>query len=288
VRRIGADGTIETVTGMWAHDVVASADGTAVIAAYDAQLWRLAPGSRTPRPYLRPKRPTDTFDFAGRSTLGWRIALDPHGGLLAVGSGVLTFVPGGPTPWTLAGLRGTRPSRRDVTAVIEATRPGVATLEVAQEERVIARVTQPVSGGHSTLRAVAPIREDWYDVRILLEGAAGTTARDEVAIHGAQALTVRLARRLLGRYQGRESDDDVFYRLGRDCRRFGARRVDCVIETDDGRILGVASVTLERSGVVLRRDYRWRRAGFRRHPRFIAWHGVQQLSRDDGGSWATG
>jgi hypothetical protein len=99
---------------------------------------------------------------------------------------------------------------------------------------------------------------------------------------------VRLARRLLGRYQGRESDDDVFYRLGRDCRRFGARRVDCVIETDDGRILGVASVTLERSGVVLRRDYRWRRAGFRRHPRFIAWHGVQQLSRDDGGSWATG
>jgi hypothetical protein len=295
VRRIRSDGTIETVADLMAHDVVVSADGAAVIAAFDGQLWRLEPGSRTLRPYLRPKRPTDAFDFAARSTFGWRIALDANGGLLAVGSDVLSYVPAGPTPWTLAALRSTRTSPRGVTAVIEATRPGIATLEIAQDERVVARVTQSVAAGHSTLRAVGPIRKDWYDVRLRLEGADGATTRDEVPIHGASALAVQLARSLLGRYQGREEDYDTRYTLGRDCRRFGRRRVDCVIETNGGCKVGVASVTLGRSGVVLRRDYRsvvggrdypCARARFRRTPRFVASHGVRRLSRHRGGTWS--
>jgi hypothetical protein len=294
VRRVGSDGTVETVAVLWAHDVVVLADGTAVIAAFDGQLWRLRPGSHSLSPYLRPKRPTDTFDFAARSTYGRRVALDPYGGLLAVGSGVLTYVPGGPTPWTLAALRGTRTRRRGVTAVIETTRPGMGTLEIAQDDRVVARVTQPVAAGHSTLRAAGPIGEDWYDVRLRLEGADGATRRDEVPIHGARALDVQLVRGLLGRNQGRDVDSNTRYTLGRDCRQFGRRRVDCVVETSDGCEVGVASVTLGRSGVVLRRDYRGvgrgrrypcARPRFRRNPRFMASHGVRRLSRHDGRTW---
>jgi hypothetical protein len=257
-------------------------------------LWRLEPGSRRFRPYLRPERPTDTFDFAARSTFGEGIALDRYGGLLAVGAikrelpvvrGALRYVANGPTPWTMVALRSTRMSRRGVTAVIEATKPGTATLEIARDDRIIARDTRPVAAGHATLHAVGPIRSDWYDVRLQLQGADGAIARDAVPIHGAPALTVRLARRLLWRRQG--SDDSGFYSLGRDCQRFGQRRVDCSITTDPGRNIGVASITLERSGVVLRRHYLWGRSGFRRHPRFIASDGVQRLSRDDRGRWAS-
>jgi hypothetical protein len=290
VRRIRSDGAIETVAVGLVEDVVVSVDGTAVLAAFDGRLSRLKLGSQTIRAYLRPRRSTGTFDFAARSTFGWRIALDRFGGLLAVGRDVLSYVPRGPTPWTLAAFRSTRTSRRAVTAVVEATQPGLATLEIARRERVIARVNQTAPAGHFTLRAPGPIRADWYDLRLRLDGADGLTARDEIAIHGARALTIPLARALLGRRQGQESDDDVHYRLGRDCRRFGRRRVDCGITTTEGETnVGVASVTLGRTGVVLRRNYAWGRRGFRRHPRFIAGeHAVQRLSRHDGGRWAWG
>jgi hypothetical protein len=296
VRRVSPDGAIEDVAYLMAQDVVVSVDGTAVIAAYDGQLWRLEPGSRLPRPYLRPKRATETFDFAARSTLGWTIGLDSQGGLLAMGNNVLSYVPAHATPWTLAALRSTRTSHGAVKAVIETTQPGTATVEIVQEDRTIARVTQPVAAGHSTLRAVGPIRTDWYDVRLRLDAATGATARDEVPIHGAPALTVQLARGLLGRYQGREADSETRYRLGRDCRQFGPRRVDCMIETNHECKVGIASLTLERTGVVLRRDYhgvgrerhhQCARPHFQGKPRFIPSHGVRRLSRQDKGRWAS-
>lgn len=152
-------------------------------------------------------------------------------------------------------------------------------------------MTQPVAAGHATLRAVGSIRARWYDARIRLENANGATASDQVPIHGARTLTVRLARRLLGRDAG---IGDVPVGLGRDCRAFGRRRVDCLIvtedETDCDRYTsdwsgGVASVTLERSGVVLRRDYGCgRQRRFRPRPRYVASHGAQRLSRRYGGT----
>ena len=287
LRRVGSDGRVETVAslGYGAEDVAVAGDGMVVIAGSDGKLWRLDSRSRTLRPYLRPHSPTEPFDFAARSTAGWRLALDRDGGLLAVGSEVLSYVPAGPTPWTLAALRSTRSTRSAVTAVVEATQPGMATLEVANEGRVVARVTQAVAAGHSTLRATGAIRSDWYDVRLRLDGADAAIARDEVPIHGAAALTVQLARAMLGRYQGSDEDPGTRYRLGGDCRRFGRRRVDCVVETNLRRAVGVASVTLGRSGVVLRRDYSWGRPGFRRNPRFIAAHGVRRLSGDHRVRW---
>jgi hypothetical protein len=291
VRRVRSAGAIEDVAALSAQDVVVLPDGAAVMAAFDGRLWRLEPGSRTPRPYLRRSRPTEPFDFAARSTFGWAIGPSSDGGLVIVGDRVVKYVSAGPTPWALAALRGTHPDPRGVTAVIEATAPGIATLEIVRDGRIVASVTEPVMGGHSTLRALGPIRSDWYDVRLQLEGAERPTARDEVPIHGARALTLRLARGLLGRNQGRESDSETRYTLGRDCRRFGQRRADCVIETRAGCPVGVASVTLRRSGVVLRRDYRrldrpCAPPRFRRNPRFIGSHGLRRLSRNNGGTWS--
>lgn len=302
VKRVAAGGTIKTVARITstdvASDVVVSADGTAFIAeSPSGHLWRLEPGSQTPRPYLRPPRPTDTFDFAARAPFGTFVGLDAYGGMLAVGPtspvitsdgyvrnrGALRYVADGPTPWTMAALRSTRTSRHAVTAVIEATQPGMATLEIARGKLIVARVRQPVPAGHSTMRAVGPVRKRWYDVRLRLEGPGGATARDDVPVHGARALTARLVRRLLGQRQG--IDDETRYTLGSDCRRFGKRRVDCEIDDAHGSKVGIASVKLARSGVVLRRHYRWGQHGFRRHPRYLASDGVQPLSRRYRGLW---
>jgi hypothetical protein len=206
VRRIRPDGAIETV-GRWsAQGISVGADGTAIVKTWDGQLSRMEAGSRTLLPFLRPERPTDTFDFAARSTFAWSVAHDRYGGCSSVAPSVgasgpiLRYAPNGPTPWTLAALRGTRTSRRAVAVVIETTQPGTATLEIARDERIVARVSQQVAAGHSRLRAIGPIREDWYEVRLRLESANGAIARDHVPIHGAPALTVPLARRILGRF----------------------------------------------------------------------------------------
>jgi hypothetical protein len=283
VRRIAPDGDIETQTRLSANDVVVLADGTSILADnYFGQLWRLAPGSRVPVPYLRRASAAKPFDFAARVIGASRLALDPHGGLLAADSDTVTYLPRGETPWTLVALRDTRPASNGLTAVIQATRPGIATLEVVREERVIARVSQAVSAGHTALRAAGPIRPDWYDVRIALQGEDGAVTFDEVPVHGAPRLTTRLARKLLGRHQG--FADPGTYELG-DCHRFGKRRVDCAVTIDDGTEAGVVSITLARTGVVLRRHYRWSHAGFRRKPRFNELDGVQRLSRRVKGEW---
>jgi hypothetical protein len=178
-----------------------------------------------------------------------------------------------------------------VTAEIETTHPGTVTLEISNDDRVVARVTQPVSAGHSMLRAVGLIRDKWYEVRVKLAGASGVTASDVLPVHGARALTVRLVRTLLGRYQGRFEDSPGSYRLGRDCRRYSRWRVDCQIDATSGSgttrygPVGVASVTLGRTGIVLRRNYRWGRRGFRKHPRFDMFYGVRRLSPDYRGRW---
>ena len=293
LRRVRPDATIESLTRLrtMPYDLVVSADGTVVLADGWA-LWRLPPGSPTPRPYLQPKRPTDTFDFAGRTIQAWGLALDRYGGLLAVGDRVLTYVPHGPTPWTLAELRSTHTSRRAVAAVVETTQPGTATLEVTRRGRTVARDVRPVPAGHSTLRAIGPIRSNWYRVRLRLDGDNGRSAADEVPIHGARTLTVKLARQLLGFSQGQEADEDIYYRLGRACRQFGRRRADCVIAStgdEQSSHAGVASLTLERTGIVFRRNYEWGPEGFQRHPRFIVGyrgeHAVQRLSPGRGGRW---
>jgi hypothetical protein len=288
--RLRPDGTIETLQPSWAPtDIAVSTDGTAVL----PEGWHLPSGSRTPQRYLpEPESEFTPFDFAARSYPGgWKVAFGPSDDLLTADDRVVAYRPAGPTPWTLTALRLTRPNRHGVTAPIETTQSGTATLEIADDQRVVARVTQAVGAGHSTLYAAGPIRDTWYDVRLKLEGATGRIARDRVPIHGARALTVQIARKILGRYQGPSGDTAARYRLGRHCLRFGQRRVDCQIDINErpGRsprsLVGVASLTLERSGVVLRRDYDWSRRGFQLHPRFNDQAGLRRLSRGHGGKW---
>jgi hypothetical protein len=293
---VAPDGTVKVVArSTYANDVVVTPDGTTIINdPYSGELWRLDVATGRLQPYLRPKSPTDTFDFAARSVFGQAISIDAHGGLVTMGPPgsqeeafppVVRYVAAGPTPWVMAALRKTVTSRTGLTAIIETTQPGVATLKLLRRGRRVARVTQEVPAGHTTLRAVGPIEDRWYDVQLRLDGAGGTRAQDAVPVHGARALTVPLARRLLGRSQG--STEFGTLKLGSKCRRFGRLRVDCIVRTADSpsSCVGIASVRLAASGVVLRRNYECGRRRFKARPRFIASHGVQRLSRGDGGSW---
>jgi hypothetical protein len=130
VRRIAPDGHVATQTRLSANDIAILSDGTSILADnFAGQLWRLAPGSRVPVPYLLKANGAKPFDFAARVISASRLALDPQGGLLAANAGAVTYVPRGNTPWTLVALRDTRPASNGLAAVIEATRPGIATLK---------------------------------------------------------------------------------------------------------------------------------------------------------------
>jgi hypothetical protein len=292
LRELRRDGTVRTILVVpgFANDLAELSDGAVVVSETDGSLRTLRPGASTLRPFLRPRDPARTFDFAARSTKGSHVGRDTSGGLLVAGD-ALTYLPRGPTPWSLAALRDTRTSDRAVTAVIETTQPGTATLELVRRKRVVARVTAPVAAGHSTLRVPGAIREQWYRFRLRFEHGGAPAVRDEVPIHGARRLTTDLARRLLGHFQGQASDEDIFFWLSAECRRFGARRVDCVVtKTGDEQSnhAGVASLTLEPTGIVLRRNYEWAGPGFRRHPGYIGERTVQRLSPGRGGRWAFG
>jgi len=285
VRLLGADGTQLLWNIFDPLDIAVSAAGAAVLSEIDpGELWRRRPGSRIFRPYLRHPRSTDAFDFAARRYVGEGVAFDARGGLLFVsaGRGDVTYVPNGPTPWTLAALRDLRTARRAVTADIEVTQPGVAMLEIVRGKRVVARASRAVTAGHTTLRANGRIARGWHEARLQMQGPGATTASDAVPFHGARALTVALARRLLGPEQG--ETEESRYRLGRRCQRFGSRRVDCEVRAD-GQCAGVVSLALGRSGVVMRRHYGCARPRFRRSPAFDPWDGIQRLARGESGTF---
>jgi hypothetical protein len=74
------------------------------------------------------------------------------------------------------------------------------------------------------------------------------------------------------------------YELGK-CHQLAKRRVDCAVTIDGRTETGVVSITLARTGIVLRRHYRWSDAGFRRRPHFNELYGIQRLSRREKGEW---
>lgn len=295
LRELRPDGTVTTLARVWsdAQDLALTPTRGALVATPGSGLSAFDAKAGVWRPYLDSRDPAKTFDFAARSVVGGYVGLDPSGGLLVAGNRVLTYVPRGLTPWSLAALRSTRTSRHSVTVVIETTQPGKATIEVLRRRHLVGRVTTLVAAGHSTLRVAGSIRERWYRVRLRFEHAGAATVADEVPIHGARTLTVPLARRLLGRYQGHAVDADYKYGLGSDCSQFGQRRVDCAIAAAGdvtSSHVGVASVTLEPTGIVLRRNYAWSTRGFQQHPHYLTdvKGTVLRLSAGHGGRWAWG
>jgi hypothetical protein len=198
----------------------------------------------------------------------------------------ISYVTAGPTPVPFVALRGTRVDGGAVTATIETTQPGTATLDIRRQHTVVAHAERAVGAGHAALRAAGAIPRDWLEVRVRLRTARGVQVEDRVTVHGAHRLTRPLVRRMLGRDQGDRTDSDHLS-LGRRCRSFGARRMDCEVRRDEDGIhecSDIASVTLARTGIVLRREYGCRR-GFRRRPQFLREYGVRTLGRHERGAW---
>lgn len=284
---IGADGRRATLArGLDDVDALAALPNGAIVfhqQFYD-ELSRLDPGATRPRPYLAntPGRP---FDFAARGF--WRVGAlssDGRGGLFTIGDRKVVHVTAGPVDHALVALRDLRFRPRRLQAVIEATRPGRAVLEVVRRGRVVARSSKGVRAGHATLQTRLHAHSHWYRVRVRFGRSS-----DEVLVHGARALSVSLARRIL-EHEGyvTENGGDVY--LGRRCRGFGPRRVDCVFRSMDPEFdapgqsgcAHVASLRLRASGVLLMRAYdcggfRWERARFERRPRWDPSIGVEAL-----------
>lgn len=289
VRPDGAKRRISRNTSL--GDIAVASDGSAIVSdAYEPLLWRVAPGAHRARPYLR-ARGAAPFDFANRTFGGEGVGSDGRGGILVADDlRGLTYITAGPTPVPLVALRDTRVTRHAVTAVIEATQPGTATLDVVRHGGAVAHAEAAVGPGLATLRAAGAIPGDWLEVRVGLRTAGGVQVEDTVTVHGARKLTRPLLRRMLGRDQGDRLDSDHLS-LGRRCHRFGARRIDCEVRRDEDGIhecSDVASVTLGRTGIVLRREYACGnrdRARFRRHPHFLHAYGVRTLSRHEHGRW---
>lgn len=289
--RVTPGGVVETL----ARDIdqagdVALVNGDSVVVSGFEGLWQVPlAGGRVSR-YLQ-STPTLLRDFAARSAQTTAIGSDGHGGLLAGSTRGLLLVPGAPTPWTLVALRGTRIDDAGIDAEFETTQPGTATVEIERGTRVLAQASAHVSAGAAAIRVPRPLGAGWYRVRVTLRGDTGRVAQDAVAVLGAPNITVTLARRLLGSFQGGE--ETVLISLGKRCRRYGRRRVDCEIRSSDGGYVpprvscdSMASLEFRPSGIVLRRDYACgdrHRGLFRRHPRWITADGVRALGPGDGG-----
>jgi hypothetical protein len=275
VRRIGPDGIVETLAARVSSpgDVVALDDG-AVAGVGRVGLWRIPPGARRATPDLR-SRPTDLWDFAGRSVGAVGVGRDTGIGLLIAAEDELVYIPNGAaTPWPLVALRSVTTRRHGLMAVIEATQPGIATLDVLRSGHVIARRRLRVDSGHIRLRVHRRLPQRWLTVRIRLQHGTDATAHDAVNIHAARRLTIALARHLLRPLAGPAEDSEAII-VGARCQRFGRRRVDCELRltstsTRDS-CMTMASVNLRASGIALAREYpcRHRRRGvFRARPKW--------------------
>ena len=287
IRHVRSDGIVETVVPRRngsIEDLDVLPDGSLVFVDFGV-LWRLPAGGRIPRAYLR-GRQTDPAGFAGhgvRDVTG--IARDGHGGMLILGccqAGVL-YAPVAPTPYTLAALRDLRFTSRGITATIDTTQPGTASIRIVRFGRddVAASAQAEVQAGGGDLHAAGRISKGWYQVRLLLRSQLGVTARDTATIYTGRRLTIPFVRRLPGVVA--DLGDEVSPFLGRRCRAFGPRRVDCdvraVFDEEPAKCRFIASVTLEASGEVVRRSYPCtrHRAVFRRQPRFNTSPGVETL-----------
>jgi hypothetical protein len=289
LRHVRPDTVVETLVDHlpFPEDVEVLGDGTIAVAAA-GQVWRLSAGANRATPSLQ-STPSRLLDFAGRSVRADGVGRDARGQLLIAARDQVVYVPRGPTSWSLMALRDMQLGSKMMTAVIEATQPGIAELDVLRRGHVVAHEAAPVSPGNAKLSVRTRLKPRWYTVRVSLRAHGGAPNREQVEVHGARALSVALARRLLGSDQGGD-ETETFY-LGRRCHRFGAHRVDCEVRDfvdgfdevpDTDTCDAVASLVLRASGVVLRRQYSCsnrERAVFRQRPAWDPDYAVKTLGR---------
>ena len=163
---------------------------------------------------------------------------------------------------------------------IRTTVPAQLRVELGRRARPEAVVTAEAHGRLTTIRLPRKVRWGMHLVRVRATTTTGAVATNAYPVLVGGRLPERLARAAqVGLYYGayaRAADSYTDADIN-GCKRFSARRIDCVVgETgggDDSPCLWVGATTLRASGVVYTRPYtcRSRRSGrFKRHPRWTA------------------
>jgi hypothetical protein len=206
-------------------------------------------------------------DFAGRQVYDAPagVAATREGGLLMAAGDVYYLAPVR-TRRTLVRIHGARLQRRKLKLDIEASRRARASARITRRGRLLAGTARSVVGGENRLELRRQRRRTFGTgpalVSVAVRRPDGATASDTVQLYlgrtlGKEYVKVELA--------GRFVDETPL----RACRRFGARRVDCVY-SGARSCEQVVSFTLRRSGVIWWNVYGCNDGSdaFRRDPRF--------------------
>ena len=264
IRRITADGTIETIAGSgqfpWAMPSppaprpgeratsvplylprgLAELPNGDIVFAGGYQVDRIARDG-TWHPYLA----RSTSDFAGRGTDAAQngvagITVTHEGGVL-VAWGSVYYVAPPHTSRTLVRIRDARAGGRHLTAYVDVTRPARATLTVRSGRRVIARSTRSIKAGRARVGLIRRFESRPYDVAVKVRSRGGAVAEDALSLYLGGVLGMRYVRTLAGSYE-----DEVPLR---GCRRISRRRIDCRYSGSNGPP-EVHVFTLARSGAI--------------------------------------
>jgi hypothetical protein len=200
------------------------------------------------------------------------ITRDPLGGWLIAeqGRGVSLLAPGGARRMGVA-LAGADVSRHGLPYV--ATAAGSASLELRQRGTVVATARGSTHPGRNRIR-LPHVSPGLYAAVLRARGPRGTVDRDRLGIVLGGRLSGRLARQAILRdpsfYDARAADAAT-EELGQ-CRRYGARRVDCkILDTELYSCEHISSERLGRDGLLYEAGYKCaRHGGFRRRPHLFA------------------
>ena len=277
LRRVGPDGVISTLLARRDSPYdVAVAGGEIVIA--DGDLWRIGAAGGVERVGMA------DFALRGDSEDGCAQAIGTNadGGLYAVGCG-LWYRPATQPAKPLVALRASRVSRRDAEVVLESTHPGTAVLQVWRNRAIVLSAEQQIAPGHARLAGRGVLWDDgWYRVRLSVITSAGN-AHDSIWLYRVDRLSIPTARRLMNKSGSvRGGEGDLGWWLGKRCRAFGRRRVDCEVRQnyaadDFDTCDSIASLRIGASGLPVVRHHscgRKSRALFKRRPR---WHHDQEV-----------
>ena len=207
------DGSTELLTDSpdTTGDVESLADGSLLWTNAQGRLRTLAPQAKAPALILR-SGARHLWDFAGRSVSARGLGQAAHGGLLIASDRGVVYLPRGPSAWALVALRDASFGRKRLTAIIETSRAGVATLELVRGDHVISRVREPVGLGHTMLLLEQRPTGRRYTLRVALQSEGAAPARDEVTVLAARELGVARAKELPGDAQDEEANCLIYLR----------------------------------------------------------------------------